>query len=82
MVVMMEQRQKKNKKLETWVSLASDPLFVKNTLAILVAVNISSSSVARSYIVLKTNRINEVGPIFDNNKADITIDSLIPTRAA
>lgn len=35
---------------QTCVSLASEPLFVKKALAILVAVNISKSSVAKSCI--------------------------------
>lgn len=35
---------------QTCESLASDPLFVKKTLAILLAVNISKSSLARSCI--------------------------------
>ena len=34
--------------METWVSLASDPLFVKKALAILLAVNMSRRSLARS----------------------------------
>lgn len=43
-------QKKVNPQDKTCVSLASDPLFVKKALAILRAVNISNSSVARSCI--------------------------------